>query len=223
VSVVPYCSDEDVAVRAPADYATLCAGEVVARGGDGTFLASDRWTLRSAAVDFAACGLRPGHVVQLTQAAAPNVGAFGQGELFGVVLAATGSVTLRRRGLPPGAGMPPAPPAGLAGVAFAVPTLATTIEEASHQLDQRYGVDDLRAGRRHVDQYDPRVLRAACVLSVLADRYLACMKQPGDDFDRKAQYYRSLLDELLAWVVLRWLPDLGPGPTGLRVGRVERG
>ena len=46
-----YATDEDVALRAPADFPLLCPpGQVQAAGTDGCFQAGDRWTLTSAAV-----------------------------------------------------------------------------------------------------------------------------------------------------------------------------
>ncbi len=71
VVMIAYATDEDVAIRAPADFAALCPkDQVLAAGTDGLFLPSDPWTLRSPSVDFAASGLMPGQVIRLAGPAA---------------------------------------------------------------------------------------------------------------------------------------------------------
>ena len=61
-----YATDEDIALRATADFAILCPrDQKLAAGSDGSFDPSDRWTLQSASVDFSAQGVLPGQVVQL--------------------------------------------------------------------------------------------------------------------------------------------------------------
>src|SRR4051794_19838920 len=116
----PYATDEDVALRASADFAILCPkDQCLASGRDGGFT-GDRWTLSSPTVDFLANGLTPGHVVRLTQ----PVNLFKPpGEAFVVVSVAPNAVTLRRKGQPAGVGQPAAPVEGASNVEFAVTTL----------------------------------------------------------------------------------------------------
>ena len=59
--MIAYATDEDLAIRAPADFLALCPkDQVVAAGADGLFLPDDPWTLRSPSVNFAGAGASPG-------------------------------------------------------------------------------------------------------------------------------------------------------------------
>jgi hypothetical protein len=208
-----YATDEDIALRASTDFSALCPrDQLLASGVDGAFAPSDPWTLRSASVDFAAFGLTPGLLARLTK---PTT-AFGpNGELFAIQAVAPGSITLRRKGQPAGVGQPPAPPGGLAGVEFSVRTLGPQITLASYDLDRRFGIDDVVAGRRSVDLADPHQLREAVVLTVLFKQYLDQSRQfagriadpsetPGDVYAAKARIAKAELDELLDRIALRW-------------------
>lgn len=204
-----YATDEDIALRASADFAALCPrDQVLASGLDGVFSPADPWTLASASVDFAASGLTPGLVVRLGKPSA----AFGpNGELFAVGAVAPGRVTLRRKGQPAGVGQAPSPPAGLAGVEFSVRTLGPQIALAGYDLDRRFGIDDRVAGYRSVDLYDPRELREAAVLTVLARQYLDQARQfaspsdaPEDWYSAKARIVKAELDDVLDRLALRW-------------------
>src|SRR4051794_18663923 len=114
----PYCTDEDIALRALADYPVICPdSQKLAHGTDGAFAAAAPWTLTSQGVDFAGYGVHAGNVVHLTQ---PRSVYRNEGELFAVAAVAAGAVTLRRLGKPSGIGQPPAPAAGLTAVAFTV-------------------------------------------------------------------------------------------------------
>ncbi len=63
---IPYATDEDIALRASADFSLLCPrDQKVAAGSDGAFSTSDPWTLTSASADFNALGVAAGQVVQL--------------------------------------------------------------------------------------------------------------------------------------------------------------
>lgn len=207
-----YATDEDVALRSSADYTILCPkDQKLAWGNDGVFPAADRWLLASPSVDFLANGLKPGHVVQLTQPAA----AFkAPGECYAVEAVASGSVSLRRKGQTAGVGQPPGPVGGLSLVEFAVTTLGPQIARASYELNRRYGIDDLVAGRRPCDLFDPREVREATVLTVL---YRQCLDMSrgqegrGDTFAAKAQVFKEELDDLLARTVVHWLPAPGDG------------
>ena len=208
---IVYATDEDIALRAPADFAILCPrDQKLAGGADGAFSPSDPWTLRSTSVDFSARGLSPGQVVLLTK---PTATFRPPGEALVIVSVAPGAVTLRRKGQPAGAGQPPGPAVGLSGVEFAINTLGPQIERASYDLNRRYGVDDLVAGRRAADLHDRREVCEATVLTVLSRQYLAMSRETGDQgdpFAAKAQLAKAELDELLDRVVVRWGADAAP-------------
>ncbi len=200
-----YATDEDIAIRAPADFPILCPkDQKLAAGADGSFSASLPWTLTSSSVDFSACGLTPGKILLLTK---PVATFKPPGEALVVVSTAPFAVTLRRKGLGSGAGQPPAPPSGLTGVEFAAVTLGPQIECSSYDLNRRYGIDDQVPGRRVVDLYDPREIREATILSVLYRQYVAMSRETGDQgdtFGAKAVLVKSELDDLLDRVVVRW-------------------
>ena len=206
--MMTYVTDEDVALRAPADFLALCPkDQVVAAGTDGLFLPSDPWTLRSPSVDFAGAGLAPGQVARL---AGPP--AFGpQGELFAVAAVGPGGLSLRRLGQAPGVGRSPALAAEVLGVEFVVRTLAPQLGRACADLNLRFGIDEAAPGRRPCDLRAPRALADAAVLAVLAQRYLdqarrfsGAADEPEDWYGVKSRALRAELDDLLDRLVVRW-------------------
>lgn len=214
-----YATDEDIAIRASADFALLCPrDQKLASGNDGMFTIQDRWTLVSPTVDFQAFGLKFGHVVLLPQ----HSGGFKlPEEIFAVERSASNAVTLRRKGQEPGFGQPAGPPNGLAQVEFGSATLGPQIASAGDELDRRYGVNDLVTGRRHCDQFDPREVREAAVLIVLHRQYLELSRGDegkGDTYAAKAQLYKRELDDLLARTVVRWMT----APSRAGVGSLTR-
>ena len=203
--MIAYATDEDLAIRAPADFLALCPkDQVVAAGSDGLFLPDDPWTLRSPSVNFAVVGASPGQVVRLTGQA------FGtQGELYAVDLVGPGGLTLRQKGQEPGVGRPPSLGSG---IEFVIRTLVPQIRRAVEDLHLRFGIDEAVPGRRSVDLRDCRVLRDATVLTVLARRYLDQTRQfagrtdePDDWYGVKARLIKAELAELLDRLVLRWV------------------
>lgn len=224
---LPYATDEDVAIRAPADFAILCPrDQKVACGSDGRFDLSDLWTLRSASTDFSARGVVPGQVVQLL---GPTATFRPPGESLVVMAASGDSVTLRRKGRASGLGQPPSGPGGLVSVVFTIATLTPQIEEASFALDRRFGISDLIAGRDVLGLLDPRELREATVLTVLHRQYLAMSRDAGgsnqDALASKAGFVKADLDELLARMVLQWRTTgggAGDGPTSRYSTRIVR-
>ena len=150
-----YATDEDLALRASADFLLLCPrDQKLASGNDGVFQKDDPWTLNSASVDFQANGLSPGKIVLLTQ---PTSSFKPPGESFVVQAVSPGAVLLRRKGQLPGMGQGPSGPNGLTGVEFFSTTLGPQIELASYDLNKRYGIDDFIAGRRSCDLFDTRI------------------------------------------------------------------
>ncbi len=196
-----YASDEDIALRASADFAILCPkDQCLAYGTDGAF--SDPWTLTSQSVDFQANGLAPGLIVRLTQ---PVSLYKPPGEAFAVVSA--NAVTLRRKGQPAGVGQPAGSPGTATGIEFTALTLGPQIARASYDLNRRYGIDDLIAGRRSCDLFDPLEVREATVLTVLYRQYLEMSRGPqekADTFAAKSSLYKQELDDLLARTVVHW-------------------
>jgi hypothetical protein len=203
-----YATDEDVALRASADFSILCPkDQKLAVGIDGSISTNDLWTLTSSSVDFQANGLRPGNVVQLSQ---PIAVYRPPGESFVVVTVAPNTVTLRRKGQPAAVGQPPGISGGLTSIEFLVTTLGPQLAVASYDLDRRYGIDDLIAGRRPCDLFDPREVCEATVLTVLYRQYLD-MSRGGDErsdmFAAKSRACKQELDDLLALTVVHWAPS----------------
>ena len=152
-----YACDEDIALRASADFAILCPkDQCLAYGTDGAFN--------------------------------------------------------RRKGQAAGIGQPASPPVGVSGVEFTALTLGPQIVRASYDLNRRYGIDDLIAGRRSCDLFDPQEVREATVLTVLYRQYLEMSRGPqekADTFAAKSSLYRQELDDLLARTVVHWAPRPG--------------
>jgi hypothetical protein len=221
---IDLATDEDIAIRAPSDFASLCpVDQKLAAGTNGFFDGSDRWTLRSSGTSFVGLGIGPGQVVNLF---GPNPAFPESGETFGVVSVSAGGVTLRRKGMVSGAGQPPVGAGGLTGVWFSVPTLGAQISMASAELGQRFGIDNQVAGRGVADLVNPDVLREAVVLMVLVRRYwdLASPGGKTDPMANKAEAYQAALDDVLGRIVLRWRgpiegQDPAPNKFGTRVVR----
>ena len=224
---IVYATDEDIAIRASADFAILCPrDQKLASGSDGFFDSTDRWTLRSVVTDFATQGVRPGQVVQLL---GPPSSFRPPGEALIVVAAGNNAVTLRRKGQGVGEGQPPSPPAGLVGVEFLVATLTPQIAGASHEVGGRVGVSEAVPGRSTLDLLDPRDLRDAVVLAVLYRQYRDMSREAGgptpDALAAKALAAKAELDEWIARSAVRWrsAPGAIDGTTPARfAARISR-
>ena len=205
-----YATDEDIALRASADFTIICPkDQKLASGTDGAFLSGNPWTLTSASVDFQGNGLQSGNVVQLTQ---PISAYKPPGEAFIVVTVAPNAATLRRKGQTAGVGQPPAPADGLSQVEFLVTTFGPQLATASYDLNRRYGIDDLIAGRRPCDLFDPKEVCEATVLTFLYSQYLDMSRgadERSDVFAAKSQSFRQELDDLLARTVVHWAASPG--------------
>ena len=200
-----YATDEDIAIRVPADFLALCPKDQVAAAGlDGVFLPDDPWTLRSPTINFTEAGVSPGQVVRLTGKAGFGV----QGDLYAVERVGPGGLTLRQKGQAPGAGRPPAVGSG---VEFVIRTLIPQIQQATADLNCRFGIDEAVVGRWSTDHRNPRGLLDATVLTVLARQYLDQSRQfagrsdePEDWYGTKARMIKAELAELLDRLNLRW-------------------
>lgn len=223
-----YCTDEDIAIRAAGDFVVVVPrDQVVAAGADGV-LSGSSWVLSSASVaNFATRGVTPGQMVKLWGAKGTPAGAaFGPesaADLFAVDAVSGATLTLRRKGLASGQGQPPSA-IGLTGVGFSVVTLYPQIEDASFEIQQRYGIDDAVVGSATADLYKVRELRQATTLTVLHRLYLAMARDSSkpDDFARKASVLRHELSDVLALVALHWGPTGDDRPASIRYGRVTR-
>jgi hypothetical protein len=208
-SPIPHATDEDLAVLAPADFLLLLPrDQVLAAGADGRFDAGDRWTLRSASLDVAAAGLRPGDAVQLL---GPPSSVTAGGDLLIVDEIVTDGIRLRRKGLPAGAGVPPGPAAGATGLGYRVATLRPQLAAASDEMERRLGPSA---------RSDPALLREAVALSVLRDRCLDLAQDADGPWLLKADRHGGRLDDLLARSVPRLaLADGAPARAGTRLTR----
>lgn len=198
-----YCTDEDIKVRASGDYDMLVpSDQVIVSGTDGT-IAAGSWSLTSASVDFVAAGLSVGNVFQLT------LTGHASPAHFGVSLVAPRTVDLKRIGM--ALGMPPVAFSASA-VTFGAPTFRPQIEDASYDLNRRYGIDDTFATHSANYLYDSRELRQACVLTVLMRQYAIESRAREGDFASKLLVVREELSDLLARIAVKFGP-LGQAAT----------
>jgi hypothetical protein len=134
-------SAEDVLLRSVGDFRLLAPrSQALAAGRDGQLAG---WSLTSATVpDFAARGVGPGAVCILDGIGGVNsVDRKDIAEAYFGVAAAGGPLTLRPPGQAPGAGVPPAYPAGQS-VPFRVPDLAPQLGIAARRVQRRYNLVD---------------------------------------------------------------------------------
>ena len=196
-----YATDESIAIKAASDYDALCPpGQTLARGSDGVFASGTPWVLTSASIDFEDQGVGVNDVVLLTT---PKTLFPGSGEFLAVESASGGSLTLRRVGEAAGVGQPPGI-GGATGVTFEIETFYPQIEEASFDLNRRYGIDPAVTGRAPSDLYDLRDLRLATVCKVLRDRYTAESRDSRSDFARKAKAMDDELTQVMSRLSVRW-------------------
>jgi hypothetical protein len=171
------CTDEDLAVRAEADWPLLVARPALAAGRDGVVSASAPWILASASNDFEAQGVGPGCVAclyDLPESTAPY-----REQVFGVASASAGALTLQLLGGPAGAGMPPGQLDGLAAVRFRVATARGRIAAASIDLARDLALSDPDL----VTLVDAEGLREACCCKVLCELYYDRARQVREAAD----------------------------------------
>lgn len=216
--MITYATDEDLAIRAPADWLALCPkDQVVVAGTDGLFLVTDRWTLRSPTVNFADAGLLAGQMVRLGGQSASSL----QGDFYVVASVGPSGLALRQKGQAPGVGRPPAV---ATGIEFTVRTLIPQLNRAAEDLRSRFGIDEAVLGRRACDLQESRGLRDATVLMVLARQYLdqarlfaqksdGNSEVPSDWYGTKARLIKAELDELLDRLALQGTEATDSGRT----------
>lgn len=201
-----YATDEDIAVRAGADFATLCPSwQQMAKGADGFFSVGMPWNLHSTITNFGTNGVKPNQVVWLT-APAPNFP--GGGALLAIDSVSTDGtyLTLRRLHKDLNVGQAPAPLNGLTNVAFTINTLDPQTEEASFDLKRRFAIDENIVDRTSSWIYDLRDLRMATVLQVLLARYISDARSDKGDWARKIVLLKTELSNVLDRVEVRWGP-----------------
>jgi hypothetical protein len=152
--------------------------------------------------DFKGQLVPPNSVVALTKPAASFPAAGGL--LLAVDAVDTGAALLRVAGRANGVGQPPAPSAGLTGVAFQVLSFGPQIEQASYDLNKLFGIDPLIALKAPSLLYDPRELCRLTVLVVLQRAYAAAEKDATGDFAKKLELVTAELDDLRGRLELHW-------------------
>lgn len=183
-----YCSDEDVAVKAQGDYATLMTRSMrMAYGSDGAFSSGDRWLLTSSSNDFGTQGIPEGAVCMVAKDGKPDNAA-----LYTVASASSGGLALRGLGLPVGVGLPPGPLSGASGVTFDVKTCLPSIAEQTRILSQLYRVPALNQLQLSSD------FKRACVLLVLIDLFGTQTRSGEKGDDNWGRKMKSAADELAA-------------------------
>ncbi len=201
-----YATDEDLLVRAGGDWVTLCPGwQLMASGTDGVFATGFPWVLTSTSTNFGANGVTPNQVVWLT---APQSHYRGGGDFLAIDSVSGTSMTLRRPHKDLNVGQPPAPAAGLTGVAFRIQTMDPQIEDASFDLRRRFGIQDSVVSRSSTYVFDLRDLRSATILTVLLERYIFETRSGQGDFALKIARVQAELNLVINRVQVRW------GPTG---------
>jgi hypothetical protein len=177
----------------------------MAKGIDGAFAAGSPWTLSSSAVNFGGNSVKPNQVVALT---GPRAQYPGGGDMLAIDSVSTdgASITLRRAHKDLNVGMPPAPAAGLSGVAFGIFTFDPQIEEASFAIKRQFGIDENLPLRTSTWMYDMRDVRILTVLTVLYDRYTSELRSDRGDWMQKIKLIRAQRDEVASRVEIRWGP-----------------
>lgn len=208
-----YCTDENIATRAPNDFSVLCPGSnTLASGIDGYIPASMPWRLSSPSTNFGASGINRGNVVVLS---APVTRFPGTGEMFAIESVDGNSMILRRVGQAINVGYPPGTNANMTGVVFLVQTYQPQIEDVSYYLNRQYQINPSIPARRPSQLYEIRDLRDACVLEVLCRRLMTEVNpSAGSSALQKYAAYREELSKIQGRLHLRWKPTIyGDAPT----------
>jgi hypothetical protein len=200
-----YATDEDILVRAGADFITLCpAWQQMAAGTDGYFTAGTPWVFNSVSVNFQNNSVSPNQVLWITGPKSAFPGTVGQ--LLAIDTVNGSSLTLRRPYKDLNIGQPPGPAAGLSGISFLINTLDPQTANASFDIKRRFGIDENIPGRTSSWVYDLEDVRMATVLTVLRERYMQETRSDRGDFARKAKQMDVELQLILDRVQVRWGP-----------------
>lgn len=216
-----YCTDEDIAASAPADFLGLCPPwQVKASGTDGVMDASTPWTLTSASVDFEALGVAANDVIALAKprAAFPTP----SGELYAIDSVSGSTAILRRVGGYLNEGQPPGNASGLIGVDFRVLTFRPQIDIATEDANRIFGIDPTVTGRKPSDVYSLREFRQFAVLHCLVWAYTSGNKAAQGDYDIKLRLRVSEKNDLMSRMVIKWGATGGQSPPNRRNLRLSR-
>lgn len=195
-----YCTDEDIALRAGSDYASICPdSQVMSQGADGVFDAALPWVLTSDTEDFLAAGVHARQVIWLTQPSS----AFRTSQYLAVDGVAQHALSLRRLGKPPGLGYPPGK-GGVTAVKFTVQTFDPQIDNASYEANKWFNIDPAVSTAAPGMLYDERELQQFCVLHVLIRAYGIAVKSKDSSLDIKYHELMDEFEELKTRVQVRW-------------------
>lgn len=197
-----YATDEDIAIRASADYPLLCPrDQVIALGGDALFSSTDPWLLTSPTISFEEAGAVSGNLLQLTS----DIDSNSLSLMYAIGSVAGNSLRLRQKGQPTDIGQPPQNPTDGSTFAFQIATLTPQICQASSDLNQRLGlIDNALTGLTPL-AVNSRQLKDAAVLLVLQRQYLQlcnCSAKFPDAFLAKAEFYKREFEDLLSRIVI---------------------
>lgn len=216
-----YTTDESVAIRARGDFVTLCPDwQKLAYGTDGVIDSGSPWVLTSATVNFETNGVESNHVIQLKKSGTTRA----SGDILAVDSVSGGSITLRRFGKDAGIGQPPTP---ATDIEFLISTLDPQIEEASFDLNRRFGIDPNILGKSPSYLYDMRDLRQATILILLKHSYTAEARSKDGDFWGKVLQIDQELTDVISRLQVRWLTPSKSGsngfePTTTNIGSAAR-
>jgi hypothetical protein len=216
-----YATDADAFVWAGYDFLTICPRhQLLAQATDGAFTAGG-FTLTSVSAGFVVAGVKTGMVCQLTDPKSTLPG--NVADFLEVDSLTATTLVLKRVHMATGQGKPPYS-AITANVSYKIATLYPQIEEASYDLNERFGLN--REGRGPSELDDLRQLRRACLSIVLRDAYSQAARmlgQPTDDFSAKADRYDRMASDMLAKLSLRWAPENSSyPPTNVFSTRISR-
>jgi hypothetical protein len=224
-----YCTDEDVSLRSPADWAAIVPrDQAIVRGTVGVIAEFAPWILSQQSTVWESYGITRGQIAHLVK---PTTSFKAPGELAAVEMISQSpyGLRLRRRGLLVNEGEPFGPSPN-ESIEFNILTLRPQIQRASADLDRQFGVNDFFVGRRHSDLFDPTELRDATVLLVLSRLYreqsrgtaVPGLTTPSNDvWGAKATAFKAEFDEVVARASVHWYPTQGNGAAA-EVGVVTR-
>ena len=217
---IVYATDEDVFRLYPDQFPMLVpSSQVRAAGNDGVFQAGERWTLESESVQFLG-RVSGGMVIELVKVSGRPFHWPASGLYMAIETVTLNSVILANIGEELGVGEPPGPVGGLEGVEFFVRTLYPQIEDASFELNRRYGIDPRIPSRMPTDLYEIRDLRRACIQMVVEDRIASAVRSDDDRLAKLLEVVRSQIKKSEERLGVRWNDHPEDfSPFGTRVDR----
>lgn len=201
----PFATDEDVAIRVPADYVLIVPEDQMLAQGDDAFLApDDPWVLETGLADLGSRGIGRGNVVLVTYRA-DDPG--GPDDTFAVESVELTRLRLRRKGQAAGTGAPPAAQFTGRRLRYSIPTLAPQLALLSDELDARFNIAELRRSGDLSATVVATVAGGATVLGVVYRQFLDASRRAADkadDLGAKALLYKAEFEALLEATFHRW-------------------